>query len=383
VKTWYSRISLGALSVAVALSCALGPAIRAERERNVSQVSAARDTTKLDAFLARACGEWREGCSLQLVRDHQILYEKSFGGFDRRKPIPIASATKWLTGAVVLTLVDEGKLSLDDSVSRYLPEFGGDKARITVRQLLSHMAGLPMSDSTLQRRDITLKQSAEAIASASLMSAPGEVCVYGDASVQVAGRVAEIASRTDRPSGQAWKALFAARLAKPLEMTGTSYEGPIPTDNPHLAGGAFSTASDYANFLVMLSNGGQFRGRRVLSEGAVKEMFRDQTAGRPLRFNPFQTFADLHPGWRDVRYGICNWLEMVDSASGRSLAASAPGVFGFCPWIDFEDNIVGVFAAESGMQKAFPVYLELKALIKALGIARQQPAGTASERGRR
>jgi serine-type D-Ala-D-Ala carboxypeptidase/endopeptidase len=363
VKKWCTMVSLDALLIGVVLGCATGPAVRAERERHASPAGTALDTTKLDGFLARACGEWSEGCSLQLVRDHETLYDRSFGGFDRRKPIPIASATKWLTGAVVLTLVDEGKLGLDDSASRYLPEFGGGKARITVRQLLSHMSGLPMSDPALQRRDITLKQSVEAIASAPLMSAPGEVCVYGDASVQVAGRIAEIASRTGAPSGRAWKALFAARLAGPLEMTGTSYDGPIPTDNPHLAGGAFSTVSDYTNFLVMLSNGGQFRGRRILSEKAVKEMFRDQTAGKPLRFNPFQSFADLRPDWREVRYGICNWLERIDSGSGRTLEASAPGIFGFCPWIDFENKVVGVLAAESGMQKSLPVYLELKTLI--------------------
>jgi CubicO group peptidase (beta-lactamase class C family) len=175
--------------------------------------------------------------------------------------------------------------------------------------------------------------------------------------------------------------LFAARLAWPLEMTGTSYDGPIPTDNPHLAGGAFSTASDYVNFLVMLSNEGQFRGRRILSEQAVQEMFRDQTAGKPLRFNPFQSAADLHPGWRDVRYGICNWLERVDGALGRTLEASAPGVFGFCPWIDFEDHIVGVFATQSGMEKAFPVYFKLKALIKELSRARSvQQIGRAAKR---
>jgi CubicO group peptidase (beta-lactamase class C family) len=106
--------------------------------------------------------------------------------------IPIASATKWLTGAIVLTLVDEGKLGLDHIVSRYLPEFTGDKARITVRQLLSHMSGLPMTGRALDRRDITLKQAVDVIAAAPLMSPPGEICVYGDASVQVAGRIAEI-----------------------------------------------------------------------------------------------------------------------------------------------------------------------------------------------
>jgi CubicO group peptidase (beta-lactamase class C family) len=130
-----------------------------------------------------------------------------------------------MTGTVVLTLVDEGRLGLDDPVARYLPEFAGDRGRITVRQLLSHTSGLPMSDPALQRRDITLQRAVEAIASANLLSAPGELCVYGDASVQVAGRVAEIASGVGAPSGRTWKALFASRLTIPLGMSQTSCEG--------------------------------------------------------------------------------------------------------------------------------------------------------------
>lgn len=322
------------------------------------------NAAKWDGLLAQAAGEWKKGCSLLLVRDGETIYEKSFGGFDPQEPFPIASATKWLTGAVILTLIDEGKLSLDDPVSRYLPAFTGPKAKITLRQLLSHTSGLPMANPALDRRDITLEQAVEAIAAAPLMSDPGEVCMYGDVSIQVAGRIAEIASGLEAPSGRIWKSLFNARLSVPLEMTGTFPEGAAPTDNPHLAGGATSTAGDYANFLVMLLNKGEFRGRRVLSEAAVAGMFRDQTAGSPLRFNPFQFFADLHPGWREVRYGICNWLEAVDGATGKTLEASSPGVFGFCPWIDFDRKLAGILAAESGMEKALPVYLRLKALLR-------------------
>jgi len=349
---------------ALALLPALVPCLGAGQGGSDRPPGSALDPTKLDEFLSQVAREWNQGCFLLLIRNQKVLYEKSFGGFDQKKPIKIASSTKWLTGAVILALVDEGRLGLDDPVSRFLPEFSGDKARITVRQLLSHMSGLPMSARELQNREISLKQAVEAIAAARLMSVPGEMCIYGDASIQVAGRIAEIASRIEAPSGRAWKTLFSSRLTGPLEMIGTSFEGPDSTDNPHLAGGAISTVSDYANFLVMLLNGGTFRGRRILSEASVKEMFRDQTAGKPLRFNPFQSFVDLFPGWPDVRYGICNWLERIDRASGKILEAGAPGIFGFCPWIDFERNTVGVFAAESGMEKAFPAYLKLKTLIR-------------------
>ncbi len=313
---------------------------------------------EIDHFLDSAVPELGGGCALLLIRDGKRVYQKSTGGFDLQKSILIASATKWLSGAVLLSLVDEKKLSLDDPASKFLSAFSGDKAGITIRQLLSHTSGLPMAHPALERRDIDLSKAVVAIAAAPLMSAPGEICMYGDASIQVAGRIAEIVS------GRNWKALFAAKLSNPLEMAETFCEGSGATLNPHLAGGARSTVGDYANFLIMLLDGGRFRSRQILSRAAVAEMFRDQIRGGSLRFNPFEFYAQLHPGWRDVRYGICNWLEVVDGANGRALEASAPGIFGFYPWIDFERNMAGVFVCQSGMEKAFPVYLKLKMLIR-------------------
>ncbi len=94
-------------------------------------------------------------------------------------------------------------------------------------------------------------------------------------------------------------------------------------------------------------------------------MLRDQTGGSRLRFNPFESFAELNPGWREVRYGIGNWLEVIDRTTGTAVESSAPGVFGFCPWIDARRNIAGVFIAQSGMEKSLPMYLRLKALLRA------------------
>jgi hypothetical protein len=114
----------------------------------------------------------------------------------------------------------------------------------------------------------------------------------------------------------------------------------------------------------MVLNGGTFRGRRVLSESAVAEMLRDQTRGSPVRFNPFELFPDLCPGWREVRYGICNWLETLDPATGQAWEASSPGVFGFIPWIDRRRQLAGVFVARAGMETTLPAYLRLKSLLR-------------------
>jgi CubicO group peptidase (beta-lactamase class C family) len=221
-----------------------------------------------------------------------------------------------------------------------------------------------MAHPALQRRDLRLDQPVDEIVGAPLMHAPGAACVYGDASIQVAGRIAEIASGLNEPSGQAWKSLVASRLTVPLEMTATSFEGGVSTSHPHLAGGAVSTMHDYARFLTMILNKGTFRGRRILSEAAVAEMLRDQTGGAPLRFNLFESFPDLCPGWRDIRYGICTWLESVERETGFGREASSPGVFGFIPWIDLDRKLAGIFSADAGPDKTLPVYLRLKAVLQ-------------------
>jgi len=263
-----------------------------------------------------------------------------------------------------MALADDGLLSLDDEVKKYLPRFDGDKAAITIRQLLSHTSGLPPSHPVLDNREITLAQAVDRIADVSLVSKPGQECLYGDLAIQVAGRIAEIASGASAESGAAWGELFEKKIVLPLRLEQTSFHGGAPTPNPHLAGGLHSNALDYGRFLQMLLNRGEFNGKKVLSRSAVEETVKDQTRGVPLRFNPFEYFADLHPGWSKVRYGICNWLEVVGDKPQDVLEVSSPGVFGFCPWIDFRRRCTGILAASSSMTKVFPVYFKLKSVLR-------------------
>ena len=72
-----------------------------------------------------------------------MLYKKEMGDFNAKTQAPIASCSKWLTAALVMQFVDEGKLSLDDKVVKYIPEFEKYcKSYITIRQCLSHMTGI-------------------------------------------------------------------------------------------------------------------------------------------------------------------------------------------------------------------------------------------------
>ncbi|NCY15982.1 MAG: class A beta-lactamase-related serine hydrolase, partial [Actinobacteria bacterium] len=81
-----------------------------------------------------------------MVRDGRVLRNRGYGDYDPITVVPIASASKWLTSATMMTLVDEGRISLDDRVSMYLPEFTGVSGTATIRQLLSHTSGIAQAD---------------------------------------------------------------------------------------------------------------------------------------------------------------------------------------------------------------------------------------------
>ena len=274
-----------------------------------------------------------DGASLLVVKDGLTIYEQCFGKYKPDTVVSIASSSKWLSAATIMTLVDEGKLSLDDPVSKYLPKFTGKKGEITIRQLLSHTSGLPGEDPAINSFRITLREAADQIAEAPLLADPGKEFRYGGVSMQVGGAIAEIVS------GKSWADLFQEKIAKPCEMRNTSYGRFGLNPNPRIAGGASSTMNDYRNFLTMILNEGAFKGKQVLSKEAVREMEKDQTRGAE------QKSATLMRLTAGSKYGLGEWLDRKDE-NGQGIEISSPGAFGFRPWIDRESKLLGVFVVE-------------------------------------
>jgi CubicO group peptidase (beta-lactamase class C family) len=203
----------------------------------------------------------------------------------------LASLTKVIaTTAAVMLMVEDGRMELDAPVSRYLPEFtGGAKARVTVRQLLTHTSGLPAgvglpggnAEATLRR-----------IIATPLKTAPGERVVYSDVGPVVLMAAAE------RAAGESAEDLLARRVFKPLGMSKTGFrpDGPCAECAPtartihgsvhdpiarRLGGvagnaGLFATASDVGRFAAMLANGGELEGVRIFSEETVRDFTRQQ-----------------------------------------------------------------------------------------------------------
>jgi predicted dienelactone hydrolase/CubicO group peptidase (beta-lactamase class C family) len=336
------------------------------------------DFRPVDTFLEESLDRMGEGCCLLLVHGNEVVYRKAFGTFAIDQTVPIASASKWISAAVVLSLVDEGKLSLDDTVSKYLPNFRGEKAAITIRQLFSHTNGFSDRPSPHRNTRLTMAQAVDQIAEMPLEYSPGTALLYSGAGMQVAGRICEIAS------GKKWADLFQEEIGGPLRMTRTNYDAFGKTENPNVAGSVETCVDDYGRFLQMILNRGQFEGRTVLSEQAVRVMLTNQTGDLPIRRSACQPYAAFDSGFAQARYGIGCWLEQIDPATGQAQEATSGGALGCMPFVDVKRDIAGVYLPyhramkrdEDGVtyNDAAAVFLELRPILRAVFDGQPTPA---------
>jgi CubicO group peptidase (beta-lactamase class C family) len=326
----------------------------------LAQKAPAYDFRRLDSLLAASVKTTTPaggGFGVLLVQDGRVIYSKRFGSYSVDRVVPIASASKWLSGAVIMSLVADGRLSLDDRVGKFFPDLTGKKAEITIRQLFSHTSGITEGDPCIASRAETLATCARAILNLPLTADPGAEFSYGGASMQVAGRIAELAG------GEPFATLFRKRIAAPLGLSRTGYANLGSPENPLLGGGMFSSAPEYAAFLRMVLAGGMHEDKRVLPAALIEEMLNDQTRGARIASSPFE--GDPRARTRmPTRYGIGVWREVNDSATGRSIEASSPGALGFLPWIDRDRGLAGVLTMQGRLRDAMPMYHAMKAIIR-------------------
>ncbi|MBI5394825.1 MAG: beta-lactamase family protein [Verrucomicrobia bacterium] len=286
----------------------------------------------------------------------------------------IASMTKPVTATAVMMLQDEGKLSVEDPVEKYLPEFkdqwmiaerGKDSltlkrpARpITLRDLLTHTSGLANLDAP--RSDCSLAELAMACAQKPLEFPPGSKWSYCNTGINTLGRIVEVAS------GQSYATFLETRLFKPLGMKDTTFwpsaaqarrvaksytiveghSGLVETNVFYLkgsltsrartafpAGGLYSTAADLAKFYRKMLAGGASGGRRYVSKAAFELMTRTQTGELKTGFVDGMSFGF---GWAVVRQpqGVTAMLSPGTFGHG--------GAYGTQGWIDPKQNLIVV-----------------------------------------
>jgi CubicO group peptidase (beta-lactamase class C family) len=271
------------------------------------------------------------------------LERATFGRFSTTTVIPIASASKWITAATVMTLVDDRTIALDDPVAKYLPAFAGAKGAITIRQALSHTSGLP-PNACAGDQHVSLAACVGQIASGTVdVRPPGSAFRYTSVGYVIVGRIVE------KLTGLPYQQAFEARLGKVLGMTRTSFNGRGQAPDP--AGSARSTLGDYTKFLAMLAAHGTVGDRQVLSAAAVDEIERDQLHGLDTRSDGAGQITQI------PTYGLGVWRD-VAGPRDETEVVSGNGAFGFYPWIDRVHGTYGIVAVadvENGPAHAVPL----------------------------
>ncbi|MDH7493068.1 MAG: serine hydrolase domain-containing protein [Candidatus Saccharicenans sp.] len=338
------------------------------------------------------------GMVVLIARDGKVAYQRSFGKFRLDKPDPmplnaifrIASQSKAVTSVAVMMLMEEGKLLLDDPISKYLPEFketdvavkpeGKEakgysvvpaKRQITIRDLLTHTAGISYGDGPareeylkagihgwfLTDKDMTIGELVKKLTKLPFEAQPGERFVYGY-NTDILGYLVEVVS------GMTLAEFVEKRIAGPLGMKDTHFflpenkasrltpaygaddSGQIkmtedPAKSPYVYGprkcysggaGLLATAEDYARFLLMLQNGGELGGARLLSPKSVQLMTADHVG---------QVYSGGTQG-----FGLGFWVTKSLGASGLPGSVGAfgwGGAYFTSYWVDPAEKLVAVF----------------------------------------
>lgn len=324
-----------------------------------------------------------------------VLYQGAFGVADveTKRPMAvdsmfrIASMTKAITSLALMQLVEQGKLTIEDPVEKYLPEMAGLKVfeafdpatgayklrpasrSMTVRHALTHTSGLGYGFTSATVRDFKPKAGEKYPFGAPLLFDPGEQWIYGT-STDVVGRLVEVIS------GEKLEDYFREHIFVPLKMVDTSYtvpqaKGPrmvagqrragdkmggaivlqptqpsLAVANPSGGGGLASTVDDYGRFVRALLNGGVLDGARILKAETVALM--GQNAIGDVKVPALKSAMPNSEDFTFIADGRDKWglgfLITVDQVPGKRSPGSLSwgGISNTYFWIDPSRGIGGV-----------------------------------------
>lgn len=403
------------LAAAVALSVVVAVPVVAQ---GIPKVQSPEEVGFLSTRLKRLSDRMNEGVKnnelpgavVLIARNGKLVMFESYGFRDKDAKVAmtndtifrIASMTKPIVTLAAMMLMEEGKLTLADRVSTYIPAFADTKVAVTrkkddgtdevvlepqfrpmtVHDLMRHTSGLtygaagsnPVKQSYLDMkvadRSQTNAEMADKLAKLSLLYQPGTTWEYS-MSTDVLGRVVEVAS------GMPLDKFIEERITKPLKMGDTAFEvgadkkargarpmkeGPknelpsIPDVTEKFAwrsggGGMVSTAADYARFLQMFANGGQLDGVRLVSRKTIDLMTADalppdiRMGADMFRFEALEPSARMGQGF-GLGFAVRN-VQGVNPLPGTPGDYYWGGAYGTYFWHDPRERMYVILMMQS------------------------------------
>lgn len=309
------------------------------------------DFSGVDSKIAQYQKQLGTDVVVLVSKDNKVVYQKAIGKeFTAATPVDIDASSQWLTAALVMTFVQEGKISLDDPVTKYLPIFGTYmKSYVTIRNCLNHTTGIAGDKALLRRVKgfASLEEEVNEIASKKEIEAkPGAEFIYNNQGFNIASRILEVVSK------KPFERLMTDRILRPLAMKNTAFNNDKAV-NPSL--GAISTANDYLHFQQMLLNKGVYNGKQILTEASVQEMLAPSVEASVIKYSPKITEGYL--------YARGSWIQ-ASGADEKAAVFCSPALTGTWPVIDLPNNYAFIIVAKHASPDINKeVYQEIKTAI--------------------
>ena len=266
--------------------------------RTAASLAQSKDAERIEAVVQEHMRQpGAVGMSVAVARGEELVFSKAFGFADLEFPVNadedtlfrIGSITKQFTAAAILKLAERDKLSVDDPLTKFLPDYPTHGHEITLRHLLTHTSGVP---NYTELGPAWQRRMAEALSDDELVAlwkekpldfAPGERWKYSNSGYYLLGMVIE------KVSGKSYQDFLRETFFEPLKLTRTRYDsntelildraqgyayekerfendGLLDMHQPGAAGGLISTASELVRWQIALVNG------RVVSKASYEEM---------------------------------------------------------------------------------------------------------------
>ncbi|MCU0238021.1 MAG: serine hydrolase [Pyrinomonadaceae bacterium] len=202
-----------------------------------TNVIAQQNVQKIDDLLKQYYDYGQLNGTVLVADQGKIIYQKGFGMANMEWSIPnqpdtkfrIGSVTKQFTAALILQLVEEGKIKLDGKLSDYLPDYRKDTGdKITIHQLLNHTSGIPSYTNRadfrteVSRDYYSVEDFVKKFASGDLEFEPGTKFSYNNSGYFLLGAIIE------KVTGKTYETVLTERISKPLGMTNTGYDNQAP-----------------------------------------------------------------------------------------------------------------------------------------------------------
>jgi D-alanyl-D-alanine carboxypeptidase len=312
-----------ALAAALLLAAPQARAQEAEPQAGVvfARLSDAEIARRVDAALAQVIARPEAaGLSVAVARGDKIIVERGTGladienkrSADAATEFRIGSVTKQFTAAAIMKLVEQGKLGLDDPLSKYLPDFDTGGRTVTIRQMLNHASGIPNYTNPefgkiAGKPDLTREEVLKLVSGKPFDFEPGKGWRYSNTNYYLLGLIVE------KLSGQSYAEFLQREFFGPLALKRTRYDDgtPVPDSaqgyafnpadgtlrradpvnmvGPFAAGALASTAGDLLRWQIALTSG------RAVSPASFQQMI-----GSPVRI-----------GQGDAAYGFGLMLDRV------------------------------------------------------------------------